>query len=75
MKRTSAVRVLKMDATLPSLSSRLHEQLALAANAARDFAQSDEPKDNAQRQRYLSLSNTLRAQANSLRAEVADAGN
>jgi putative hemolysin len=78
MKRTtSAVRLLTDPAytpgSKPSRADNLRASLLAASRDALAFAQSSEVKDNAQRQRYVSLSESLRAQVNSLRAEVADA--
>lgn len=50
--------------------SQLRVALRSASIAARDFAVSDEPLDQAQRERYMTLADTLEAQERSLRAEV-----
>jgi CRISPR/Cas system-associated exonuclease Cas4 (RecB family) len=74
MARTSAVRVLEMlPGNRATRGTTLHEALVQAAGDAKRFAESSEVKDSAQKQRYLALHDALRAQANSLRAEVADA--
>jgi hypothetical protein len=77
MRKQSAVRLVTDPAYAPgpkpSRVANLHASLVAAAKDAQAFAASSEVKDNAQRQRYLALSDTLRAQANSLRVEVADA--
>jgi hypothetical protein len=78
MKRTtSAVRLLTDPAytpgSKPSRADNLRASLLAASQDALAFAKSSEVKDNAQRQRWLAFSQAMRAQANSLRAEVADA--
>jgi hypothetical protein len=78
MKRTTtAVRLLTDPAytpgSKPSRADNLRASLLAASRDALAFAQSSEVKDNAQRQRYLALGRAMQAQANSLRAEVADA--
>jgi hypothetical protein len=50
--------------------THLRVALRSASIAARDFAVSDEPLDQAQRERYMTLADTLEAQERSLRAEV-----
>jgi hypothetical protein len=48
----------------------LDAALRAASVAARNFAVSTEPLDQAQRERYATLAESLEAQARSLRAEV-----
>jgi hypothetical protein len=50
--------------------SLLRIKLREASVAARDFAMSDEPLHEAQRQQYMALADSLEAQERSLRAEV-----
>jgi len=54
----------------PSHADRLSVALLSASIAARDFAMSNEPWDQAQRERYVTLADVLEAQRRSLRAEV-----
>lgn len=70
MKRTSAVRVLDMlPGARATRGTTLFDSLLQASGDARRYAESKEV-DQAGRLRYMALSETLRAQANSLRAEV-----
>jgi hypothetical protein len=72
MSRSTAVRVLREDDVHPSRTVLLANSLVQAARDARQFAKSLEVKDNGQRLRYLALADSLTAQSNSLRSEVAD---
>jgi cytochrome c-type biogenesis protein CcmH/NrfF len=55
-----------------TLAVHLSVALRSAAIAAASFADSEEVKDSAQRVRYRALAQSLEAQRNSLRVEVAD---
>jgi hypothetical protein len=70
MRKTSAVRVLEMmPGARATRGTTLHESLVQAAKDAKRYADSGEC-DAAGRLRYMALHDSLRAQANSLRAEV-----
>lgn len=73
MRKASAVRVLEMMPNNPATrGTTLHGSLVQAAGDAKRYAESKEC-DAAGRLRYMALHNALRAQANSLRAEVSNA--
>jgi cytochrome c-type biogenesis protein CcmH/NrfF len=76
MRSPTAVRLLTDPAYHPSdkPTRAMHLSVALrsAAIAAASFADSEEVKDSAQRVRYRALAQSLEAQRNSLRVEVAD---
>jgi hypothetical protein len=71
MNRQTAVRVLRGGDVHPNRAEALAASLLQAAREARQFAKSLEIKDDGQRLRYLALADSLTAQANSLRSEVA----
>ena len=68
--RRSTVRLLREAPFVPNYAGKLHDELILAADAARMFAHSAECSTKMQKIRWLSQADSLIAQANSLKSEV-----